>query len=377
MKTRTSITNQSSVITFKNGVVQNGYQGCSDVNTFRVVYAGTGNRVDPVPLRYWKVISTGLRGLCTQNNPDSGYLKEAGGFTSPFDSDGEAFSSSAWQETIAYNKAVSQLGDMIRGNVDLSIDLFQGHKTLATVKRIVNPLATLKSSIRKARRNGSEHEVASLYLEWIYGIKPTLQTLYECVERIRNEVKADKPVVRIRARGSCKVKNVESFAINGFGYQNGYSAAEVDSRVRCQLIVNLKTNRDKVQTIAAWTSMNPASIAWELVPYSFVVDWFYNIGGYLRELETALTHADIFVSGVKHIGYKKTSKCVKPTVFAGTLVWTGLSGSHYWTVCDRSLLSSYPFPRVPRVHADLGAQRIINAAALLTQIAPIHTGSRR
>ncbi len=28
---------------------------------------------------------------------------------------------------------------------------------------------------------------------------------------------------------------------------------------------------------------NPAAVAWELVPYSFVVDWFVNVGDYLNQ----------------------------------------------------------------------------------------------
>jgi hypothetical protein len=56
---------------------------------------------------------------------------------------------------------------------------------------------------------------------------------------------------------------------------------------RAQLIARLS----EVDTVKLVGLLDPASVAWELLPYSFVVDWFIPIGQYLaaRALPNALT----------------------------------------------------------------------------------------
>ena len=62
-------------------------------------------------------------------------------------------------------------------------------------------------------------------------------------------------------------------------------------------IVLMVSDADKARMVSTYTSMNPASIKWELVPYSFVVDWFYDIGSYLRGCETSTIYSSVFKAG--------------------------------------------------------------------------------
>ena len=122
-----------------------------------------------------------------------------------------------------------------------------------------------------------------------------------------------------------------------------------------------------------WTSLNPINIAWELIPYSFVVDWFLNIGGYLRNAETALLYGAVFRGGY----VSASSKLEGPLEFLQSYTsgfpplpyskeyLTSAHGYAKLTGFNRSILGSYPFPTPPSFKANLGSGQLLNAAALL------------
>lgn len=372
MKSRVLVTPVQQTTTFKNGVVQVGRDSGSAITRSLRVYSQvkSGNKKDPNPFGYWKVDAVGLQGHCSQLDPDDRLAYATGGFPSEFDSDGEAFGSSTWMYTQAYNEAVARFVDQYRGGLDLSIDLFQGSKTLATAKQLAFSANTLATSLKKIAQGGSKgaaKEFGNKWLMWIYGVKPTMQSLYELVQKLNQEAKAGSPLVHIRARGSCIEKKTVRFTTTGFGYQLVYGSASVDNSVRCQLDIYLKAPTGKIQTLAGYTSLNPASIAWELMPFSFVVDWFYNIGGFLRSAETALVYSRNFHSGTVTYSQSKESNCITPNPKGGTVQFTGLSAFHVYRVHERQVLNGLPSPKVPRLQAKLGSTRLLNAAALLSQ----------
>lgn len=123
---------------------------------------------------------------------------------------------------------------------------------------------------------------------------------------------------------------------------------------------------------AGFTSLNPVSIAWELLPYSFVVDWFFNVGNYVRNLETALLYGGDFVDGymtkVSYAQMKMVPKRYSYPKGSGTGLVSctfDAKSEAYLVNFNRSILTSSPTPEVPSFRADLGSARLLNAAALL------------
>lgn len=141
--------------------------------------------------------------------------------------------------------------------------------------------------------------------------------------------------------------------------------------------VNLRPP-SQAQMLSRWSSLNPVSIAWELVPYSFVVDWFYDIGSFLRDTETAYLNNSRFDGGFNTtIWAFETSERIRYDIFNKGLVpyWSNigrLNADWRWKnlIFNRTILSSYPFPRIPQVKTDLSANRMLSAAALLAQFLP-------
>jgi hypothetical protein len=144
----------------------------------------------------------------------------------------------------------------------------------------------------------------------------------------------------------------------------------VTEQQRIKFKAQFRAPTSTVQLLSNFTSLNPVSIAWELTPYSFVVDWFIDVGGYLRNLETACTHGSTFVNGFYTEGYRLDVSCQSfgsYTDGSNYIHTQDLKGSTVITKGRRTTLGSYPLPRIPQFKMDLGASRLLNAAALLSQ----------
>ncbi len=139
--------------------------------------------------------------------------------------------------------------------------------------------------------------------------------------------------------------------------------------MRCEHAVVLDLDPDFYTDFASLASMNPVSIAWELIPYSFVIDWVIDIGGYLRSLESALIYSRFFKSGYTTEttrrmvnAYYQGSERIGNNIY--TLTGNGFSkGSKK----RRAVLSALPFPHLPVVNCDLGWRRVASAGALAWQ----------
>jgi hypothetical protein len=115
-----------------------------------------------------------------------------------------------------------------------------------------------------------------------------------------------------------------------------------------------------------------------------VVDWFYDVGSYLRAFETALLYQVRFKTGyfseiygydgVEWTGYQKHDHPF-PSNPPHITENFGMTKSIKRRRFLRTKLVTYPFPRPPSLKADLGAERLLSLASLLGQL--VGTGVTR
>lgn len=253
------------------------------------------------------------------------------------------------------NRALAKLAEKSRGSLDLSIDLLEGHQTAAMLRKV----AKLSNFIHRF----SPKQWANNWLEYQYGWRPLAQSIYETASLMTKPAKEGITVLETRMSESERKQYVQN--LSGL-----ISVWEGTLNKRILLKVRLNFRPGTLQNLSMISSLNPVSIAWELLPYSFVADWVIDIGGYLRNMETAYLNDLIFMDGFQTIGYLQVwSGSLSGSQDLGGGSTTTASGTQIEreTYKSRTVLSGYPIPTFPRVEVDLGWERVVSAGALLKQ----------
>lgn len=116
-------------------------------------------------------------------------------------------------------------------------------------------------------------DVPARWLELQYGWLPLLDDIYT----VGNEFFPD-PRFRVR-----KSVFADLYRFN----ENRYGTSSIDLLDRYSITGYFKIKGDAVQTMQHLGVLNPLAVAWEAVPFSFVVDWFLPVGDWISSL-TAL-----------------------------------------------------------------------------------------
>lgn len=346
------------------------------VSSLYGIYSVKGDYVNPTSHRYNRLRVRDCVGHIDSVNADTGSFLEW--------YDGSVLyaiqnppSSTKDLTHIAYGNALSSFNDKVRGGLDLSVDLLQHRQVSSMIGGDIRLLSQAHNLVfrtellvdfarkfkKKFRKLGPK-AFGKKWLEYQYGWGPLVNSIYQALENLVDP-KATRWSSTVRGYGR---------AADEFDYPFGNGRIQGTAQIRhvasCSIACVLNANSSFTQRLATYTSLNPASIAWELLPYSFVVDWVYNIGDFLRDLETKVVFQDTFVRGfVTQINAceRRYGNFVQGTTYAGarhyyscnTGVWDTLS-------YQRDVLTSYPGPRYPQLEPKLGAERLLSAASLLS-----------
>lgn len=315
--------------------------------------------------------------------------------------------------TSAYNQALSKLTEKVRGSLDLATSLAESGQTvkmLNLVKRLTDTLRDMKKSWKreildqlrawKSKRSverglrrwqkglalrhpstyrprrtpkglgrriaQSSSAAANGWLEYTYGVKPLINDIHDVAENI---VGMARNCDAVKVVGSAVINDRATLSAGTFlGIPITGERVTYEGFVQVMFKVRLRPAYDV--DLAVWSSLNPVSVAWELMPYSFVIDWVFDVGSYLRNLETALLSDNRFLDGSVSVLTKySTTVMLQKRYQTGTDVYD-IAAQAVGERCNfgRTVLNSYPRPYIPSFRVDLGASRLLSAAALLRQL---------
>ena len=261
------------------------------------------------------------------------------------------------KRTEAYNDALEALSSQSRGDLDLSVSLFEAHQVDSMVRSVLK----LSNFVQRFKpRNWAKN-----WLEYQYGWRPLVNDIYETARVFSKPAKEGIVTYDIRRTKTAQKTQL----ITGGGPKDISTWSQTRSdRVRIKVRCNFRN--DTIQRLASISSLNPASIIWELTPYSFVADWVLDIGGYLRMMETACVNDLVFMDGfVTYTSRWQDMGSRSGYQDLGGGSYSTVSGSFTETTVEkiRGVLGGYPRPIFPSVKVDLGVERIISAVSLLQQ----------
>lgn len=228
------------------------------------------------------------------------------------------------------------------------------------------------SSVNTRGRHGPsvKKSVADNWLALQYGWKPLLQDIQGAMESVAQLNLGQTQTWTTRSSASSNVVGNQRL------YQNVASGRETGaqswvSRSTVRYGLRWKYDDHLTSFLAQTGFTNPISLAWELLPYSFVADWFIPIGPYLQALSAW--------DGLKFVDGWKTS--MQEVINTWDVSYSGpsnpsdprdvhmeqLTGAcwHRYFVYDRIPLSGFPSPKLPSFKNPLSVTHAANAVALV------------
>lgn len=166
-------------------------------------------------------------------------------------------------ETIAFVKTGAQ--DCLDGYVQAAKRAERADKIRAKLRKLPPTRSNLK------RINNLTNLIAAIWLSYRYGVMPLYYALYDAMKTFNEGLNESRFV---------KVKATSRETVNG-NYYEGENTVTQTGSIITRVSIAAKVSPDFASSLGL---DNPALIAWELVPLSFVFDWFVNVGDYLTGL---------------------------------------------------------------------------------------------
>lgn len=217
-----------------------------------------------------------------------------------------------------------------------------------------------------------EDVAPSKWLEYKYGWTPMLADLYNLADATQKGWSESAPIIAIRGSGSSTLERVLTRDDTYYKYaSHQWARASVRHTHHFELYSNGMRN------LSALGLTNPLTLAWELLPYSFVVDWFIPIGDFIN--------AQSALGGLKHL---KGCRSVKFELSEECNWEKHRSGSSKWVTEDQTAhfieksmyLRRDPTSSVPstfKIFDEPKLSKLLNLDKAATSLALLYQAFRR
>ncbi|DAD50304.1 maturation protein [ssRNA phage Gerhypos.1_22] len=217
--------------------------------------------------------------------------------------------------------------------------------------------------IRKNEGRNRGKNVPKNWLELQYGWKPLMSDIQGSADQI-----AASSGQKFRASVVGAVNQKRSITRNKLNSFGPGIVVVGSSSVTTKVRLDYYLDSPILATLAQIGITNPVNLAWELFPYSFVVDWFTDVGGWLNSMDAALGWT--FKGGTKTVFSKVVERGSHflPATFNGveTSEGYGMASSYncYAVSHSRTVYVSSPLPGFPGLKNPMSTGHVANALAL-------------
>lgn len=283
------------------------------------------------------------------------------------------FTSDPYYDSNVYNEALTRLYDQIRqAETNLAVSIGEGRETSKMLGKALRSMGEVLLVAKRAKRDflrSPSKSLAQIWLSYKYGWLPLYSDVYAFLNFTSRTFDETTFVAR-RSRTVTVDKTQKVASPSVWSTTKGFQRHSALISVTTKVSDTTAFDRSRI------TSLNPLSVAWELVPFSFVVDWFVDVGGYLALQEAALGSGLTFKRGfVTEVCVQKASNDVVGTeigpgypVTYGRVIYNSRNRELYRVAKRRQVLTGFPRPNFPRFKVSLGSQRILSAASLIRTV---------
>lgn len=251
--------------------------------------------------------------------------------------------------------------------------LAEGKSTIKSIASIMYRLYRLVKALRHwdvgwMKRQLSARKLSELWMEGRYFIRPLCKDMSDCVKALNKTLPLGKTRQTFRSgsndTGSNDQSNVMYYDYAGYYRMMCTKSTQRVVSVRSGVLAAL----EDVSQASVWGLDRPLEMLWEIVPFSFVVDWFLNVGktiaswtpkAGIRALASWLVVEDTISRGLYHSGFEN--------YWAPTNVWENQiscgSGAYIFTVTKTTERIPNPLRSIiPSFQVRLDAAKLIDLA---------------
>lgn len=210
-----------------------------------------------------------------------------------------------------------------------------------------------------SKRRLTSKNFAGKWLELQFGWLPLMSDIYDHMELVKKGF-----------REKSMLASSERHIKDSSHYHNDYGSSEIDMEGHAvySMKVFYSIDQSTLRQLSETGLLNPLEIAWELVPWSFAIDWFLPVGNFLNALTAPI--GTNFVGGYYSV---KADVHFEQRVDEYTGSWQYPVSNTIRGCADLSGYSRYPltgFPRPALYFKDpFSIGHLLNAFALIRQLA--------
>lgn len=259
--------------------------------------------------------------------------------------------------------------------VNMAVAVAEGRKTVDMLLGTVKTLGRAYGQFRRGRFGKAAKELgidkpskssANNWLAYQYGWKPLISDAVGFADTLREQYSSPRPDI-FRCTATARKVLTGSFTIYNHGQSNNHGLVTFTdvTEAKAGLLLEVSNRGDQFRSSVGLSITDIGLTAWELVPFSFVFDWFVNVGQYLDNI-SALTGMSVKTGWVSYVT-SRTGSCDP----------SGSPQSLYYSDAAPSLMTRRSYTRTPWSGSaptprwngldGLGLTRLITTAALFRQ----------
>jgi len=258
-------------------------------------------------------------------------------------------------------ESLTQARNRLReGRVTNGSDLAQARQTVNMISQDVSRVLRALLAIRRGNvleaartlglswKRGRHGSIADLWLEMQYGWKPLLSSIHDNAELLKKGFPEKGASLKATAQRSTSYSDT---------FERGRDMITIECRGGVRTAYTALIRNPGLAQADMFGLTNPAEVAWELIPFSFVVDWFIPVGNVLQSL-TATAGLD-FGNGYTSTRHQTDFKVNRKG--GGSLVISYFS-------FERFSHAGFVLPELYGARNPFSTSHALNAAALLRQM---------